>query len=126
MDGMKAAMAVVGVAAMLAGFVGEADAASVRVRCEKRAARSKISVDGNNLETGTYKARVISGGIRKVSAPARTVGDEVEFDFDSNRADIAEGATAIPRNFIDGSVRAQLLDASGDVVASQTVACRVR
>src|SRR3989442_1154424 len=51
-----------GVALPLGMFV-TADAASVRVRCEKRADRSKISVDGNDLAAGSYKARATSGGI---------------------------------------------------------------
>jgi hypothetical protein len=126
MASTKAAIAAVGVAMMIGGLIGDAEAASVRVRCEKRATRSKISVDGNNLVPGTYTARVTSGGAQKVSDAAPTVGDEVEFDFDSNRADIADGATPIPKNFIKGSVRGELLDAGGDVVASQTVSCRVR
>jgi hypothetical protein len=54
--------------------------------------------------------------------------DEVEFDFDSNRGDIREGATAIPATFIQrGSVRAALFNASGQVVTGPTTtACRVR
>jgi hypothetical protein len=126
MRGVTATIAAVGVAVMLGGFVADTDAASVRIRCEKRPARSKISVDGNDLAAGVYTARVISDGRKKTSDPAATVGDEVEFDFDSNRADVAEGATRIGKNFVDRSVRGELLDADGDVVASQTVACRVR
>jgi hypothetical protein len=126
MASTKVAIAAVGVAMMIGGLIGDADAASVRVRCEKRPTRSKISVDGNDLVRGTYTARVTSGTAQAVSDGAATVGDEVEFDFDSNRAEIADGATAIPRDFIKGSVKGELLDADGDVVASQTVSCRVR
>ena len=42
--------------------------ATVRVRCEVRSDRSKISVDGNNLATGTYQAMVTSGA-NTASAP---------------------------------------------------------
>jgi hypothetical protein len=126
MAGMKTAMAVAGTVAMLAGFVGDADAASIRVRCETRASRSKISVDGNNLAAGIYTARVRSGANRAVSGGEAAVGDEVEFDFDSNRADVAAGATRIAKNFLDGSVRGELLNARGAVVARQTASCRAR
>ena len=74
-----------------------------RVRCELRTGRSRISVDGNNLAPGSYRARVTSGGA-SVDAPAQAaVGDEVEFDFDSDGGDIAAGATAIPADFIQGT-----------------------
>jgi hypothetical protein len=49
------AVAVVGTVAMLAGLVPDADAASVRMRCEKRTTRSKISVDGNDLPAGPIR-----------------------------------------------------------------------
>lgn len=98
-----------------------ADAASLRLRCETRAnpARSKISVDGRNVfPDALYTARVISGASQKTSAPASAEGDEVEFDFDSNPADIRAGATAIPATFIkNNAVRAVLFNAGGQIVA---------
>jgi hypothetical protein len=49
--------------------------ATVRVRCEVRSDRSKISVDGDNLATGTYQA-MVSSGVNTATAPARqTIGD---------------------------------------------------
>jgi cytidylate kinase len=59
---------------------------------------------------------------------ANTAGDEVEFDFDSRAGDIAEGATAIPANFIvDGRVQGYLVNASGArVTLIVTAVCRVR
>jgi hypothetical protein len=77
-------------------------AATLRVRCERRSTRSKISVDGNDLlpRNGRFRARVPAAGGTVTSGAKRAVGDEVEFDFDSNRNDIAAGATAIPANFI--------------------------
>jgi hypothetical protein len=109
-------------------FIADAGAAEIRIRCEKRGDhRSKISVDGGNLAPGEYKARVISGDNAKTSAPQQTVGDEVEFDFDSNRNDILEGATAIGANFIQNNqVTAKIIGPSGRAVASDTEVCRTR
>lgn len=122
----KTAVALLGIA-MVAGYVVDADAASVRVRCEKRASRSQISVDGRALPGGSYTARVTSGTNRAVSPADAAVGGEVEFDFDSSRVAIAAGATPIAPTFItNGKVRGQIVDAAGTVVASSTVTCRVR
>ena len=96
------------------------------MKCDRSATRSKISVDGDGLATGSYRALVISGANSKTSAARPTVGDEAEFDFDSNPADIAAGATAIPRTFIQGPVTGKILNARGAVVASDTAACRVK
>lgn len=101
-----------------------------RVRCEVRGtARSKISVDGNNLtpRNGSFSARVTSGANSAAAPATAAVGDEAEFDFDSSPANIRAGATAISPAFIQGgSVTAEILNASGAVVASGTAACRVR
>lgn len=99
-----------------------------RLTCERRANRSKISVDGNNLRprNGTFTARVQSGSNSAASRPQRAVGDEVEFDFDSNPNDVAAGATRISRGFIvGGRVTAQILR-NGTVVRSGSATCRVR
>jgi hypothetical protein len=107
--------------------ITEASAADIRIRCEKRDHRSKISVDGGNLASGEYKARVISGDNAKTSPSKPTIGDEVEFDFDSARADIAAGATAIAPDFIQGGqVTAKIIGPNGRAVASDTEVCRVR
>lgn len=103
-----------------------ADAASLRLRCEVRTspARSKISVDGRNvLPNAMYAARVVSGINRATSRPKVADGDEVEFDFDSNTG---EGGTRIPANFIrNNTVRAVILNASGQVVVGPvTASCR--
>ena len=113
-------------AAVLATAVADANAAGIRVKCEKRADRSKISVDGDGLATGSYKSIVISGANAKTSGAKPTVGDQVGFDFDSNPADIAAGATAISPTFIQGAVTGKIINANGSVVASDTVACRTR
>lgn len=109
-------------------------AIALRVKCELRVGRrSKISVDGNNLAplNAMWSARVASGG-RTAAAPARQgVGDEVDFDFDSNPRDIAAGATPIAAGFIGinsggADVTAELVSASGMVVATGGAECSVR
>lgn len=125
---LHTALAVAGL--LLASTV--AQAAELRVRCEQRAvpARAKVSVDARNLlpANAMYSARVISGANQSTHVPLTAVGDEVEFDFDSNPADIAAGARAIPGNFIvGGTVQAALFDASGQMVAGPVSAtCRMR
>jgi hypothetical protein len=106
---------------------GGAAGGVVRVQCEQSSGRSKISVDGNNLRAGMYQARVSSGANQMVAAPAATVGDEVEFDFDSNANDVTAGATRIASTFIqNGRVQGDLLDTAGALVASATATCSVR
>ena len=101
--------------------------ATIVVKCETRSDRSKASVDGKNLASGDYTAMLTSGANSAQSKPAHTVGDEVEFDFDSNPRDIKKGATPIAKNFIvGGSVTGSLLDAGGNTVATKTVNCRAR
>lgn len=109
-------------------FAGAATAADVVVSCEKRANRSKASVDGNNLAAGSYRAVLRSGGKSATTPYAAAVGDEAEFDFDSRPADIAEGATAIPPQFIvDGRVRGYLVNSANQRVTPVVEAiCRVR
>jgi hypothetical protein len=101
--------------------------AVVQVTCERRSDRSRISVNGNNLASGTYRARVMSGANTATAGQMATIGDEVEFDFDSNPDDIAAGATAIAVGFIQGAppqVTGQLLDAAGTtMVVEATVTC---
>ncbi len=115
------------IAGALLAAASQASAATVRVQCEKRADRSTVSVDGKNLVAGSYTAVVVSGG-NSAAAPARsTVGDEVEFDFNSQPNDIRAGATAIPATFVTGaSVTGKIVDSLGNTVIADTVACRVR
>jgi hypothetical protein len=106
--------------------------ATLRVRCERRSNRSKVSVDGNNLSprNGSFRARVRAAGGTATSGTRRAVGDEVEFDFDSDRGDIAWGATRIPARCIvartGSDVIGELLNAQGRVIASQGAECRFR
>jgi hypothetical protein len=113
-------------APMAPGDGGGAGTPALRVTCERRANRSKVSVDGSNLAAGTYQARVLSGGQSATAGPAPTVGDEVEFDFDSQPDDVAAGATAIAAAFIAGDppqVTGQILDVAGTVLVESTVDC---
>jgi hypothetical protein len=105
-----------------------ASAADVEVRCEKRANRSKASVDGNNLRSGQYRAVLKSGTHTKRSPYDQTIGDEVQFDFDSNPNDVADGATAISAGFIvDGRVRGYLVNTNNErVTPIVTAVCRIR
>jgi hypothetical protein len=101
----------------------DASAASIRVRCEKSATRSKVSVDGANLLPGNYRARIISGSNARNSPLAPTVGDEVGFDFDSAPGQV--GATPIGPNFIQNlTVTAKIINPLGFAVASDTEICQ--
>ena len=116
------------VVAALALVSVAANAADVQVTCEKRSNRSRASVDGENLKRGSYRAVLTSGGKVARSNFDQTIGDEVEFDFDSNQNDIAEGATPIAPGFIvDGRVRGYLVNESNQrVTPIVTAICRVR
>lgn len=105
-------------------------AGGIRLRCERRSGRSKISVDGRNLSprAGIFRARVRAAGGTATSGTQRAVGGEAEFDFDSDRGDIREGATRIAASFIrsrpGADVVGEILNAQGNVVASQGADCR--
>jgi len=83
-----------------------------------------VSVDGNELASGRYKTKISSGPNRRSSPFARTVGDEVEFDFDSEPDDIADGAAEIKPDFIPKKVRGKIVNSRGNTVISDTVRCR--
>ena len=103
--------------------------ATALVTCERRSDRSKVSVNGNDLAAGTYSARITSGANTATGGSQPTIGDEVEFDFDSQPDDIAAGATPLGAGFIQGAppqVTGAILDAGGAVVAQATAACRDR
>jgi hypothetical protein len=101
-------------------------AATVLVTCERRSDRSKVSVDGNDLAAGNYSARITSGANVASSGLQAAVGDEAEFDFDSDPADIAAGATAIAAGFIQGTppeVMGEIVSEGGVVVAQAVATC---
>lgn len=120
--------AVAGAVTMLSLFAFAASAADVKVTCEKRSNRSRASVDGSSLVQGSYRAVLRSGLKTARSNFEPAIGDEAQFDFDSNPNDIADGATAIPANFIvDGRVRGYLVNEAGKRVTPVVEAiCRVR
>ena len=107
---------------------GGTNTGNILVSCEKRSNRSKISVDGKNLAVGDYSSTVTSGA-ESVSSPVKSsVGDEIEFDYDSAADDIAEGATAISADFIqNGTISAVIVDSSDNLIASvNNAVCAVR
>jgi hypothetical protein len=111
---------------MLASW--SATAGDVRVTCEKRANRSKVSVDGSSLNGGMYRAVTRSGDRTRRSDLQQAIGDEAQFDFDSNQNDIADGATPIPANFIvNGRAKGWIVNANGvRVTPIKEAICRVR
>ncbi|MGZ8137664.1 MAG: hypothetical protein ACXW1W_19000 [Methylococcaceae bacterium] len=105
-------------------FLADASAASIRLTCETKGTRSKISVDGNDLATGKYRAKVKSGANVKTSPFKPTIGDEVEFDFDSATE---AGAVKIIAGFIkNAEVTAWIYDEDNFVVATTTAPCKVK
>jgi hypothetical protein len=124
----KTMLAALVVGVMAAAYLpSDAEAATVRVKCEKRSNRSKISIDGAGLIPGGYKCQALSGSNQKTTTLRNTIGVQLECDLDSDRGDIAAGATAISKTFIQGGqVTGKILDASGATVISDTVRCRMK
>lgn len=89
-------------------------------------------MDGNDLSprNGTFSARIRAAGGTATAPSKRAIGDEVEFDFDSDRTDVAQGATRIAATFIASrsgpDVVGEILNTQGQVVASQGAECSVR
>ncbi len=108
-----------------------ADAASIRLRCDARSGNSKIDADGRDVRPGTYTAAVMSGG-NSATATQASIGDSVEFDFSSKANDIAVGATPILRTFIQGNPKSVTATITGPapsgagIASPQTVTCRTR
>lgn len=108
--------------------ISETGVAKILVSCEKRTNRSKISVDGKNLASGDYSSTIMSGAGSATSLIKTTVGDEVEFDFDSSADDVAQGAKEISADFIQNeTVSAEIFDIDNNLVVSATnVLCAIR
>ena len=121
-------MTAFGAVALFALVGAAAQAADVEVRCEKRSNRSRASVDADNLRSGLYRAVLKSGTRIATTQYQSSVGDEAQFDFDSNQGDVAEGATPIGPNFIvDGRVRGYVVNADNvRVTPIVTAICQVR
>ncbi len=109
--------------------LGDVFADTVETKCRVRANRSKVSVDADGLGNGRYYATVTSGGVTVKSEDMQTIsasGDEVEFDFDSNQNDIAEGATPIDIDFIaNRTVKGAIYNSTtGALVEDDSAKCR--
>jgi hypothetical protein len=114
-------------AAALCAISAGVAAQTIDIKCETRSNRSKASVDGKNLVPANYSAVLTSGSNEAQSPYQASIGDEAEFDFDSNRGDIADGATPISPNFIKRNrVKAAILDVNGNVVVRGSAICRQR
>ena len=127
MKGTKV-LAILGGVALLAAEAASTNAVAgeLRVRCEKRSTRSRISVDGRNVLPGNYSVTVSSGKsvpVTKLNAQAAI--DQFEADFDSNLADIRAGATKISRTFIqNGKVSVNVT--GPEALSATDVSCVVR
>lgn len=115
------------VLAALTAVAFDASAASIRVQCESRSGRAKISVDAKGLAAGTYRTQAMSGSNMAQSGDVTAVRGEIQTDYDSNPNDIAGGATAISSAFIvNGQATGKVVNLAGDTLLSDTVVCRVR
>lgn len=124
MNSLKTLAVVAGLAAVM---TVDAAAATIRVQCEVRPGRARISVDAKNLAPGRYMTSVLSGANAAASPMVASTGDEVQTDYDSNPADVAAGAVAISSGFIQGGmVIGKVVDTNGNTVITDAVACRVR
>ncbi len=126
MNAARTTMVALSALALLSTAV-EADAASARVRCRVRTnpARVQISVDGRALAPGSYTATVTGpNGTVTSAAPIIVVAPvkEAEFDFDSDPANVARGATAVPADFVAAGAKVTG-KVSGPTPASGTAAC---
>jgi hypothetical protein len=100
----------------------------ILVSCELTADRSSVSVKAKDLAPGTYLATITSGTNEVMTLPLAITDDEVEFDFDSDDDEVADGATEIAADFIqdDLAVTAEIVnDANDAVVYSATGMCLV-
>jgi hypothetical protein len=128
---MKSAkfLAIVGGMSLLLAEAATANAAvgTLRVRCEVRSNRSKISVDGKKIKsTGNVTAVVTNtDGISVAADPKLIVLKQVEFDFDSDSGDIADGATPISPNFIDRN-NPHVTASIPELGLSKTATCKVK
>ncbi|MBK8814717.1 MAG: hypothetical protein IPN42_04050 [Methylococcaceae bacterium] len=117
---------------LLCGIAGYTDvsASTISVKCEVRSspARSKISVDGAGV-AGKFYAQVKSGGVLKsTGVKSSDSANEVEFDLDSNPADIKAGATAISASFIKNKYVIGYIRRSGTngLIAAASATCAAK
>jgi len=100
------------------------------IKCEKRTspARSKVSVEVEDLKVGALYTAIIKSGANSVLASKAANGlGVVELDFDSNKKDILAGAKAISPKFIIGSgVDVLVTDAVGNVIIDTDAVCKIK
>jgi hypothetical protein len=113
---------------LLLAFCATTANAGQLLKCEKRGTtRSRISVTVEDQTPGAlYTASVKSGTNKAKSTLAADDLGVAEFDFDSNKKDIAAGAAPIAPTFIGKSVTVKVTDALGTIIDQDTVACKIR
>lgn len=113
---------------LLSFAVSEASAGDL-LKCEKRItpARSKISVESEDLKVGALYTAVVKSGVNSiiVSRAANTLGI-FKVEFDSNPKDILAGKTKIAPRFIGSVVEVLVTDAMGNTVDQTSLLCKVR
>ena len=117
---MKRLIISMGAVGALTLTVAMADAVELGARCDYRQGsreRTKISVDVKDLRAGTYTVSL--NGVYAVTGTVRPPDDEIEADFDSDRANVRRGATQIPAHL--GAAGSVVVDVSG--VAATTLSC---
>ena len=117
--------------ALILSFAANQASAGELLKCEKRTrpARSRISVQLEDLTPGAiYTALISSGNNAAQASIAADIAGVAEFDFDSNPADIAAGATRISTGFINTSVSLTVTNALGvqEARTPSPVNCRIR
>ncbi len=117
--------------ALILSFAANQASAGELLKCEKRSrpARSKVSVEIEDLTPGAiYTAMISSGNNASQATIAADIAGVAEFDFDSNPADIAAGATRISSGFIGTSVSLIVTNALGvqEARTPSPVNCRIR
>lgn len=102
-------VAIIALAFSLSLF-GNANAASVDVKCEVGTKFSKISINGVGMPSGYYRALASSPKLSstptqwsKTPLQSPVLGG-VAFIMSSNKADVKAGATEIPSDFIKSNV----------------------
>ena len=102
-------VAVIALVSNLSVF-GNANAVTVEVKCEVGAKLSKIAINGIGLPGGYYRASASSPKLSSTpamwsKAPLQSpLKGKVVFLMSSDNAEVKDGATQIPHNFIKSNV----------------------